>query len=162
MSTTETFIPSDNVQRAKRPKTSTGVCRINTRNNAFEWSTQMERVELIRNKLPGEVLEVVAQEAGIPVGQLLGLFGIPQTTYNKKKRAQELLSSRDSEMALILKELLVFGKSVFNHEHDKFQRWLTKPNNALGGVTPVSLFDSVTGMEQVKNALLRLEHGNLA
>jgi uncharacterized protein (DUF2384 family) len=32
----------------------------------------------------------------------------------------------------------------------------------LGGNTPESLFDSLTGIQEVKNALNRLEYGNLA
>ncbi|WP_317130295.1 MbcA/ParS/Xre antitoxin family protein [Salegentibacter sp. 24] len=30
------------------------------------------------------------------------------------------------------------------------------------GVTPISLFDSLTGIQEVRNALNRLEYGNLA
>ena len=87
---------------------------------------------------------------------------MPQTTYNKKKRGKELLSGRDSEVILLLTELLDFGLEVFNDESEKFQRWLKKPNVSLGGVKPESLFDSVTGIQEVKNALNRLEYGNMA
>ena len=65
-------------------------------------------------------------------------------------------------MILVLTELLDFGVEVFNNEVEKFQRWLKKPNIALGGATPESLFDSLTGIQEVRNCLNRLEYGNLA
>ncbi|AXJ02112.1 putative toxin-antitoxin system antitoxin component, TIGR02293 family [Cyclonatronum proteinivorum] len=162
MSSTEIFQPSKISTQLKRQRRNRGGWQINARSKTYKWATQMERVDLIRNRLPVETLEVVARQAGVPIQQVLELIGIHKTTYNKKKRAPELLSSRDSEMVLILIELLTFGKSVFNDDEKKFQRWLKKNNISLGGVTPVSLFDSVTGIAEVKNALLRLEYGNLA
>jgi putative toxin-antitoxin system antitoxin component (TIGR02293 family) len=98
----------------------------------------------------------------LPVKQVLHLFGVPQTTYNKKRRDNDLLSGRDSEIILVLTELLDLGIEVFNNEAEKFQRWLKKPNISLGGVTPESLFDSLTGIQEVRNSLNRLEYGNLA
>lgn len=71
-------------------------------------------------------------------------------------------SGRDSEIVLVLTELLEFGTDVFNSETEKFQRWLQKPNISLGGATPISMFDSLTGIQEVRNFLNRLEYGNLA
>jgi putative toxin-antitoxin system antitoxin component (TIGR02293 family) len=89
-------------------------------------------------------------------------MNVAQTTYNKKKREHDLLSERDSEVILFLSEALDFGLEVFNNEKDKFQRWLKKPNLSLGGVAPESLFDCITGIQEVRNALNRLEYGNMA
>lgn len=55
-----------------------------------------------------------------------------------------------------------FGQEVFNQEREKFMRWLKKPNISLGGNRPEDLFDSVTGMQEVRNCLNRIEFGNLA
>ena len=59
-------------------------------------------------------------------------------------------------------ELIDFGNEVFNNEIEKFQRWLKKNNVSLGGNTPESLLDTTTGIQEVKNALNRIEFGNLA
>lgn len=128
----------------------------------YVWTTRMDRVGIIRTGLPYESIEVISKRANLPVSQLLRLLGIAQTTYNKRKRDGELLGGRDSEIILILTELLDFGTEVFNNEAEKFQRWLKKTNISLGGVTPESLFDSLTGIQEVKNSLNRLEYGNLA
>ena len=39
------------------------------------------------------------------------------------------------------------------------QRWLTRPNPALGGRLPLSLLDTSLGWEHVKQLLGRIEHG---
>lgn len=128
----------------------------------FVWATGMDRVDIIRKGLPYESIEVISKRAALPVKQVLNLFGLPQTTYNKRKRDKELLSGRDSEVVLVMTELLDFGIEVFNNEAEKFQRWLKKPNISLGGATPESLFDTLTGIQEVRNSLNRLEYGNLA
>ena len=73
-----------------------------------------------------------------------------------------MLSGRDSELVLVLTEVLEFGLEVFNSEKEKFQRWLQITNISLGGAAPISLFDSLTGIKEVRNRLNRLEYGNLA
>ena len=128
----------------------------------YAWTTKMDRVSIIRNGLPYESIEVISTRANLPVKQVLHLLGVAQTTYNKKKRDKDLLTGRDSEVILVLTELLDFGLEVFNNEKEKFQRWLKKPNISLGDVTPESLFDSLTGIQEVRNSLNRLEYGNMA
>ncbi len=128
----------------------------------FAWSTSMDRVQIIRKGLPYESIEVISKKADFSIKEVLRSLGLPQTTYNKKKKDNDLLSGRDSEVILFLSELLDFGLEVFDNEKEKFQRWLKKPNISLGGATPESLFDSLTGIQEVKNTLNRLEYGNLA
>jgi uncharacterized protein (DUF2384 family) len=95
----------------------------------------------------------------VPIKEVLHIFGLPQTTYNKKRREHSLLNGRDSEIIVLLTELVDFGVEVFNNEEDKFQRWMKKQNLSLGGNTP-GLLDSITGIQEVKNCLNRIEYGN--
>jgi putative toxin-antitoxin system antitoxin component (TIGR02293 family) len=121
-----------------------------------------DKLSIIRGGLPFDALDVLGRQSNMPIRQVLELFDIPQTTYNKKKREQGLLGSRDSELVLAIASLLDFGYDVFNQDEVKFHRWLKKPNLSLAGRTPESLFDTFTGVQQVKNALDRLEYGILA
>lgn len=156
------YNPKRSIHRARVRKTRNRGWSIKFPESEFIWTTKMERVDIIREGLPYESLEVISKRADLPVKKVLSLFGVPQTTYNKKKRDKDLLSGRDSELVLFLTELLDFGIEVFNNESEKFQRWLKKPNISLGGSTPESLFDSITGIQEVRNSLNRLEYGNLA
>jgi putative toxin-antitoxin system antitoxin component (TIGR02293 family) len=98
----------------------------------------------------------------VPVKEVLHIFGLPQTTYNKKRREKSLLNGRDSEVVLLLTELVDYGVEVFNDEEDKFLRWMKKQNYSLGDNSPESLLDSFTGIQEVRNCLNRIEYGNLA
>lgn len=160
--TARRYNPKKSIQRARVRKPGSPKWRIKVSEGEYVWATKMDRVSIIRKGLPYEAIEVISKRADLPVKQLLHLFGVPQTTYNKKKRDKDLLSGRDSEVVLVLTELLDFGLEVFNNEAEKFQRWLKKPNISLGGATPESLFDSLTGIQEVRNSLNRLEYGNLA
>jgi len=154
------YNPKKSIQSAKKvhqPK-----WRIKVSADEYIWSNKMDRVDILRKGLPYEAIEVISKRADLPGKQILKLVGVPQTTYNKKKKDKDLLSNRDSEMILVLTELLDFGLEVFNNEAEKFHRWLKKPNISLGTATPESLFDSITGIQEVKNSLNRLEYGNLA
>lgn len=128
----------------------------------YVWSSKMERIGIIRQGLPYKAIEIISNKLNRPIKSMLSIFGMPQTTYNKKKSEHALLDSRYSELIVLITELFDFGMEVFNSEEDKFQRWLKKPNLSLGGYSPESLLDSTTGIDEVKFALNRIEYGNFA
>jgi putative toxin-antitoxin system antitoxin component (TIGR02293 family) len=122
----------------------------------------LHKVEVIRKGLPYESIDVLSHRLNKPLSSILPLFDMPQTTYHKKKKAQLLMSRRDTESVLGIMQVYDYGLEVFNQEEDKFRRWLSKPNASLGGLSPESLFDSLSGLQEVKNCLSRIEYGNFA
>ena len=136
--------------------------KLNVNKKKFAWSTAKEKIEIIRNGLPYASIEAISNQTNIPVNHYLKSLEIVQTTYNKKKKNNAVLSKQDSEFIIEFIELYDFGLLVFNNENEKFQRWLRKPNISLGGATPDSLFDSLTGINVLKRALNRMEYGNMA
>ncbi|RZJ69383.1 antitoxin Xre/MbcA/ParS toxin-binding domain-containing protein [Flavobacterium sp.] len=128
----------------------------------YAWSTNIERVNLVREGIPYDSIEVVSKRLNNPVKSVLALLGIPQTTYNKKKSEHSMLDSRDSELIVLITELIDYGLEVFNHEEEKFQRWLKKPNLSIGGNSPESMLDTISGLNEVKFSLNRIEYGNFA
>jgi putative toxin-antitoxin system antitoxin component (TIGR02293 family) len=128
----------------------------------YQWANNMQRVNVIRQGISYGYIEKLSERLNRPVKTILSLVGIPQTTYNKKKSEHALLDSRDSELIVLLTELIDYGILVFNHEEDKFQRWLKKPNLSLGGNSPESLLDTTTGIDEVKYCLNRIEFGNFS
>ena len=156
------FDPKISVERARIAKISPVQWRLKSEGHEYIWSTKLERVSIIRAGIPYAAIDVIGKRINIPVKEVLQMIGLPQTTYNKKRREKSMLSGRDSELILLLTELLDFGIEVFNNEEEKFQNWLKKQNISLGGNSPESLLDSVTGIQEVKNCLNRIEYGNLA
>jgi len=143
------------------PVTDTGY-KIRVNKRVFRWSNNDEKIALIRVGLPYAAIEAISKQTKIPVIHYLKSLEIVQTTYNKKKKTDSILSKQDSEFIVELIELYEYGLSVFNNESEKFQRWLRKPNISLGNTSPDSLFDSLTGIREVKKALNRIEFGNMA
>lgn len=156
------FDPKESIKRAQVARDSPSKWKIESEGNVYTWNTQFERIGIIRKGVTSGSIDVISKRINVPVKDVLHIFGLPQTTYNKKRREKSLLSGRDSEIVLLITELLDFGLEVFNNEEVKFQRWLKKQNLSLNGSTPESLLDSITGIYEVKNCLNRIEYGNFA
>ncbi len=156
------FDPKRSIERAQRRKKVSSHWSIKLAEQEYTWETKLERIAIIRKGLPYTSIEVISKSADLPVKNILHLLGVPQTTYNKRKREKYLLSGQNSERVLVLTELIEYGKQVFNGEIEKFHRWLKKPNISLGGAKPDSFFDSLTGIQVVKNTLNRIEYGYFA
>jgi len=156
------FDTKKSIERAAAAKKASPKWKLLSEDKEYVWQSKMDRVGIIREGIPYGTIEVISSRINMPVKKVLHIFDLPQTTYNKKKKEKSLLNGRDSEIVLVLTELIDFGIEVFNNEENKFQRWLKKTNVSLGDNTPESLLDSITGIQEVKNCLNRLEFGNLA
>ena len=162
VSVKKTFNTKESILRAKVTRANQPKWRLVSEGKEYVWTSKLDRVAIIRKGVPYAAIDAISKRINAPVQDVLLIFGLPQTTYNKKRREKSLLNGRDSEVVLLLTELLDFGIEVFNNEEEKFQRWMKKINFSLGDNTPESLLDSVTGIQEVKNCLNRIEYGNLA
>jgi putative toxin-antitoxin system antitoxin component (TIGR02293 family) len=159
---TSPFNTKRSIKKAAGRRSITRSWNIKSGEKTITWSNTMERVMISRQGIPYTSIEILSNRLDRPVKNMLVLLGIPQTTYNKKKNEDSLLDSRDSELLLMITELLDYGLDVFNDEKEKFQRWLKKPNLSLGGNSPESLLDTTTGIDEVNYALNKIEFGNFA
>ena len=162
ISNTLPFNTQRSAKKASEAATTHQKWVIESEGKKYTWSNKMERVGIIRRGIPYDSIELISKRLNRPVKAVLSIVGMPQTTYNKKKSEHSLLDTRDSELIVLITELIDFGLEVFNNEEDKFQRWLKKPNLSLGGHTPESLLDTVTGIDEVTFCLNRIEFGNFA
>lgn len=156
------FDTKRSIKNASRKPTAISNSSLQSDGKQYRWSNRIERVAVIRAGIPYDAIEVLSRRLNNPVKSVLAIVGIPQTTYNKKKSEHSLLDSRNSELVILISELIDYGLEVFNQEEEKFQRWLKKPNVSLGGNSPESMLDTVTGINEVRYSLNRLEFGNLA
>jgi len=156
------FSTKESLKKASKSGDGSIIWAIDSDGKVYKWSNRMERVEVIRQGIPYRTIEGISERLNRPVKSILSIIGIPQTTYNKKKSEHSLLDSRESELIVLLTELIDYGILVFNNEEEKFQRWLKKPNLSLGGHSPDSLLDTATGIDEVNYCLNRIEFGNFA
>jgi len=160
--TTKPFDTKRSIRNALDKKATTQTFALKSDNLEYKWSNKLERVEVIRKGIPYGAIEVISEKLNKPLKSVLDLVGLPHANYSKKKAEHLLLGRRDGEIVLVINELIDYGLEVFNHEGEKFQRWLQKPNLSLGGRSPESMLDTMTGINEVKLCLNRLEFGNLA
>lgn len=158
---TKPFTTKQSIDKASESKDSR-FWVLDSDGQVYRWSNRMERVNVIRQGVPYGTIEGISDRLDRPVKSVLSIIGIPQTTYNKKKSEHSLLDSRESELIVLLTELIDYGILVFNNEKEKFQSWLKKPNLSLGGNSPDSLLDTMTGIDEVNYCLNRIEFGNFA
>jgi len=158
----KSFSTKQSIKKAAKYESGSLFWAIDSDGKVYTWSNRMERVNIIREGVPYDTIEGISERLNRPVKTVLSIVGIAQTTYNKKKSEHSLLDSRESELIVLLTELIDYGIAVFNNEEEKFQRWLKKPNLALGGHAPDSLLDTATGIDEVNNCLNRIEFGNFA
>jgi putative toxin-antitoxin system antitoxin component (TIGR02293 family) len=76
----------------------------------------------------------------------------------ERKQADDKLDIRTSSLVIEVARVLEHTYQVFDGK-EKVQRWLSKPNNALHGETPLSLFSTPTGIGMIEDVLTRIEEG---
>jgi len=76
----------------------------------------------------------------------------------ERKQADDKLDIRTSSLVIEVARVLEHTYQVFD-DKEKVQRWLSKPNKALHGETPLSLFSTPTGIGMIEDVLTRIEEG---
>ena len=76
----------------------------------------------------------------------------------ERKEDDDKLDKRTSSLVIEVARVLEHTYQVFG-DKEKVQRWLAKPNHALHGESPLSLFSTPTGIGMVVDVLTRIEEG---
>lgn len=75
----------------------------------------------------------------------------------------EHLDREQLEYSLEIMELITVGIEAFNSEHAKFQGWMVRPNEMLGGDSPESFINQYPlNISRVVMILNKIETGNFA
>jgi putative toxin-antitoxin system antitoxin component (TIGR02293 family) len=85
------------------------------------------------------------------------IFDLSVKTLERKSPADKL-DRRTSSHAIEIAKLMQHAYEVFEDE-EKLRRWINRENRALGGMKPVSLFSTLTGLNMVNTILGRIEEG---
>ena len=91
----KTFDPKESIDRAKAFRVSSVKWRLESEGREYVWNSRLERVGIIREGIPYASIEVISRRINVPVKDVLHIFSLPQTTYNKKRREKSLLNGRE-------------------------------------------------------------------
>jgi putative toxin-antitoxin system antitoxin component (TIGR02293 family) len=117
----------------------------------------LEKMGLIKKGISKKNLEHLKNTAALDYDQLAEALAVTRATLINKK-GLEKFSSTISEKIVSLADIYSFGYEVFEDEQ-KFNAWVFKPNQALGGQPPYALLNNQFGREEIKNLIGRIAYG---
>lgn len=130
----------------------------------------MERVRLVKEGVPAQLLVVLADDMAISREKLYATIGVARATADRKIREQTRLSLDESERALGLARLVGQVEQIVRESGspEGFEAatwtaaWLDRPHAALGGVRPGTLMDTAEGRNIVSDLVAQMQSGAYA
>lgn len=114
-------------------------------------------VARIREGMPMEEFDSLAEWLDMPGDQLAPLLGISRATLHRRRKSGRL-ESPESERIVRFARLLRRAVEVLGDEASA-REWLRSPAVAFRGESPLSFADTEVGAREVEDLLGRLEHG---
>ncbi len=123
-----------------------------------EWQmTAAEKMDMVREGVSKKKLESLKSKINLDYDKLSTILSTTRATLINKK-GTEHFSAALSERIVSIADLYSYGFEVFEDE-TKFNEWIFRPNQALGGRPPFELLDNQFGREEVKNVIGRIDYG---
>jgi len=119
--------------------------------------TAFEKIKRIDEGISKKELESLKEKATLDYNQLSKVLSVARATLINKK-GKEKFDRVLSERIVSVADIYSYGYEVFE-DAEKFNRWVFRPNQALGGMAPYDLLDSQYGREEVKNLIGRIDYG---
>ena len=92
---------------------------------------------------------------------LCSALNVSISTVNRRLKDGKLLDAVASERVVRLLQIALLARDLFEND-ELAARWLSTPNDALGGVNPITLCDTELGARQVRRILRAIEWGHAA
>lgn len=118
----------------------------------------LQLIRAINRGFSFHTLEKVKRKTGLPMESLAETIGISPRTLSRRKKERRL-SSTESDRLISISRIFSLAVELFEGNEEKAINWLTKPNRALGKVSPLVMAQTETGTREVEDLIGRLEHG---
>lgn len=122
----------------------------------YQWSSY-DKIDAIKNGISKEELEGLKNKSGLDYDTLAAILNVTKATLHNKK-GKEKFDQYISERIFLLADLYSYGYEVFVDE-ERFNQWMKTANRSLGNAKPLSLLDTLYGIEEVKHLIGRIEYG---
>lgn len=122
----------------------------------YQWNP-FEKIDAIRDGVSKEQLENLKNGAELDYDTLAQSLNVAKATLHNKK-GKEKFDKYISERVFLIADLYSFGYEIFGNR-EKFNRWMKKPNTALGNAAPLTLVDTLYGIEEIKHLIGRIAYG---
>jgi putative toxin-antitoxin system antitoxin component (TIGR02293 family) len=119
--------------------------------------TALEKMNIVCEGVSKKDLEHLKEKAELDYDKLAKALSVTRATLIKKQKDQKF-GLVLSEKIMGLADIYSYGYEVFENE-DRFNQWMFRPNQALGGKAPYDLIDNQFGREEVRNVIGRIDYG---
>ena len=115
-------------------------------------------LRLIEKGIAWKTLQRFTRNTGLTLEQVADLIAIPRRTLARRRIAGRLTSQESDRL---LRAARIYGRALelFEGNRDAATTWLTSPNGALAGVSPIELAHTEIGAKEVDHLIGRIEHG---
>lgn len=120
-----------------------------------------ERLEQIKVGLSATLIQALRVTFDLHERNLETLLNASVSTLERRKREKKNLDPVASERLDRIASICHLAEDVFE-SREAAASWMSKPNKALGGATPIMLCETEIGAKQVRRVLLALEWGGVA
>lgn len=119
--------------------------------------TATDKIGIIRAGVSKKQLTEIKQEMDLDYDELSEVLSTSRATLIKKRNTEKF-DAQTSERIVLLNDVLAYGREVFE-DNSNFNEWLRTPSEALGYVTPLSMMDTLYGIDEVKKEIGRIAYG---
>lgn len=124
----------------------------------LKYRNSLELAKRVEMGLAYSSFEKVSRTTGLPIESLRMAVGISPRTLSRR-RVEKKLSPAESDRLVSVSRLLSLSIDLFEGDIPGAIRWFTRPNRALGRITPLEASTTEVGAREVENLIGRLEHG---
>ncbi|AIW22307.1 DUF2384 domain-containing protein [Vibrio coralliilyticus] len=117
-----------------------------------------EILSIIRTGLPVSILDNGTELLGVNKTEYAQLIGANLRSIQRKQQTSGKLSPTSSEHALMLAELVRLADEYFK-DREATLRWLNRPSLAFGNCSPLSVCDTVTGINMAMEEINKMKYG---
>ncbi len=128
----------------------------------------VQRIAIVRAGVPASIIELLSDMLLLPKQQLIEGLGLARATVNRQLKTDARLTAPASERVVGLARIMSnVQHSLAGSDAEAagflvgpwLGTWLVTPNPALGGLQPLSLFDTADGRTLVADLLGSMEAG---
>ncbi len=115
-------------------------------------------ISAIRIGLPPQSVQMFSEAVHLPIRELSTYIHVSAKTLERRLKDNRPLDVDSSDRLVEMAKVFARAAQVME-DGERARRWLFEPSRVLGGVKPLSLLDTSSGVEIVMDELGRIEHG---
>lgn len=113
------------------------------------------KIEIVKSGISKDQLTRLKELFGLDYDTLSALLAVTNRALHLKKGADRM-SRGISDRMIAIADVFSVGYNVFGNK-EVFHAWLREPSRDFGELAPLDVMDTLVGIEEVKNALYRID-----